>query len=85
MSVPVWDAVRLLLPGSSVIHEFLRFKAGRIIGIPSVMLIAKSAPLRVVLPLGASITTLGRPVPFDANSSATCVFVGGFRLLHDYH
>ena len=85
MSVPVWDAVRLLLPGSSVIHEFLRFKAGRIIGIPSVMLIAKSAPLRVVLLLGASIATPGRAKPYDANISALHAFVGGFCLLCYYH
>ena len=52
---------------------------------PSVVPIAKSASLRVILTQWASIATPGRTVLFDANNSATHVFVGGFRLLDVHH
>ena len=70
MSLPIRDAIRLLLPATSVILEFLRFKAKRIIGNPYVVPAAKLAFLRVILAQQASIVAPERSVPFDANSSA---------------
>ena len=75
--MPFRDAIRLLLPVASVILEFLRFKAERIIGNPSVVPAAKLVSLRVILAQRASIVAPGRSKPFNADSSATHVLVGG--------
>ncbi len=48
--------------------------------IPSVVPVSKPTPLRVIPTPWASITAPGRTVPFEANSSATHVFLDGFRL-----
>ena len=78
-SVVFFLAIWLLLPATSVIPGFLRFKARRIGWHPSVITAAKPLPLKRVLSHHRltgdrpSIIAPGRVVPFDANSSATQV------------
>ena len=69
------DAIRLLLPTASVIHEFLHFKAKCIIGIPSVVSVSRPISHRVIPTQWASIAAPRRVVLFKANSSAICVAV----------
>ena len=71
-------ALWLLFQDSSVILEFLRFKAKCIVGNPSVVSAATPISLRVIPTPWASIVAPGRSQPFNANNSATYVFVDGF-------
>lgn len=69
------DAIRLLLPTASVIHEFLHFKAKCIIWIPYVVSVSRPISHRVIPTQWASIAAPRRVVLFKANSSAICVAV----------
>ena len=69
-----------MLPATSVILGFLRFKAERVVWLPSVISVSTPIPHRVILAQRASIAAPGRFEPFDANSLATHVIFGGFRL-----
>lgn len=75
-------AIRLLLPATSVIPGFFRFKAG--CRIPSVVPVSKPTFLMVIPTLWASIAAPWRTVLFETSSSAPCVFLDGFRLVSDH-
>ena len=78
-------AIQLLLLATSVIPEFLQFKAKHIGGITSVVLVATPVSHRFIPARQASIIVPGRSILFEADSSATHAFVDGFHLLIRHH